>query len=77
MSGLFEKTTAKPVLDTTTGKTYRSRNQAGIAVAAEFGVDPAKKPSPWFEVITKSPKGRFVDANSGRRIGQDGRVVPD
>lgn len=76
MTGLFENTRARPVLDTATGKIYRSRNQAGVAVAAEFGVDPTKRPSPWFDVIRKCPKGRFVDANSGLRIDQDGRVEP-
>ena len=72
MSGLFEDTQAKPVLDTATGIEYKSRNQAGVAVAPELGVDPAKKPSPWFSVVRKVPKGRFVDVESDLPIGRDG-----
>lgn len=48
---------AKPVLDTKTGKAYRSKAAAGKAVAAEYGLDD-KKSTVWYEVIGKDP-GRF------------------
>ena len=52
------KRVAQPVKDTTTGITYGSKAKAGMAVAAEYGIDP-KNHFAWYEVIKKSPD-RFV-----------------
>lgn len=53
------KQKAKPVKDTTTGITYKSKSAAGKAVAAEYGLDP-KDTYVWYEIIKKAPK-RFVE----------------
>lgn len=51
---------AQPVKDTKTGKVYPSKSKAGMAVAAEYGLDPTET-FIWYEVIKKDPK-RFVRA---------------
>ncbi len=52
--------TAQPVKDTNTGIEYKSKASAGMAVAAEYGLDP-KNHFAWYEVIKKDPK-RFIAA---------------
>ncbi len=52
------KRVAQPVKDTKTGITYGSKASAGMAVAAEYGLDP-KNHFAWYEVIKKDPD-RFV-----------------
>lgn len=49
---------AKPQKDTTTGIMYKSQAAAGMAVAAEYGLD-ATETFIWYEVIKKAPN-RFV-----------------
>lgn len=49
---------AKPQKDTRTGVMYKSKASAGMAVAAEFGLDPTET-FIWYEVIKKAPD-RFV-----------------
>jgi len=44
----------KPVLDTTTNIEYKSKSSAGMAVAAEYGLDPTNT-FIWYEVIKKAP----------------------
>ena len=68
MSGIWENNKAKATRDTRTGRDYKSRNQAGQAVAAEAGIDPTHKPSPWVLVVKKIPV-----ALSGRRYRQPDR----
>jgi len=52
---------AKPQRDTTTGIVYRSKAAAGMAVAAEYGLNPTET-FIWYEVIKKAPD-RFVGAS--------------
>ncbi len=52
--------TAKPQKDTKTGITYSSKAKAGMAVAAEYGLDPTET-FIWYSVIKKAPD-RFVSA---------------
>ena len=54
------KRTAQPQKDTKTGTVYQSKAKAGMAVAAEYGLD-ATETFIWYEVIKKDPK-RFVPA---------------
>jgi hypothetical protein len=54
------KRAAQPVKDTKTGIVYSSKAKAGMAVAAEYGLD-SKNHFIWYEVIKKDPK-RFVPA---------------
>jgi len=49
---------AKPQKDTRTGIVYRSKASAGMAVAAEYSLDPTET-FIWYEVIKKAPD-RFV-----------------
>lgn len=49
---------AKPQKDTKTGVMYKSKASAGMAVAAEFNLDPTET-FIWYEVIKKAPD-RFV-----------------
>ncbi len=51
---------AKPQKDTKTGITYTSKAKAGMAVAAEYGLDPTET-FVWYQVIKTDPK-RFVPA---------------
>lgn len=46
------KMKAKPVLDTKTNIQYKSKSSAGMAVAAEYGLDE-KNTFVWYEVIKK------------------------
>jgi len=52
------KRVAQPVKDTKTGIEYGSKAKAGMAVAAEYGLD-SKNHFVWYEVIKKDPD-RFV-----------------
>jgi len=52
------KRVAQPVKDTKTGIKYDSKAKAGMAVAAEYGLD-SKNHFVWYEVIKKDPD-RFV-----------------
>lgn len=54
------KKKAKPQKDTKTGVVYKSKSSAGMAVAAEYGLDPTET-FIWYEVIKKAPD-RFVSA---------------
>ncbi len=54
------KRTAQPQKDTKTGIVYTSKAKAGMAVAAEYGLDSTET-FIWYEVIKKDPK-RFVNA---------------
>jgi len=49
---------AQPVKDTKTGKVYSSQAKAGMAVAAEYGLD-SDDSWVWYQVIKKDPD-RFV-----------------
>lgn len=49
---------AEPVKDTKTGKVYQSKSKAGMAVAAEYGLDPTDT-FVWYEVVKKDPT-RFI-----------------
>lgn len=49
---------AKPVRDTRTGIEYKSKSAAGMAVAAEYNMDP-NNTYVWYEIIMKDPD-RFV-----------------
>ncbi len=51
---------AQPQKDTKTGIEYTSKAKAGMAVAAEYNLDPTET-FIWYEVIKKDPK-RFVPA---------------
>jgi len=46
---------AQPVVDTRTGIKYGSKSSAGMAVAAEYGLDPTET-YVWYEVLKKDPK---------------------
>lgn len=48
------KMKAKPVRDTKTGIDYPSKAKAGMAVAAEYGLDPSNTYI-WYEIIRKDP----------------------
>ena len=52
--------TAQPQKDTKTGTTYASKAKAGMAVAAEYNLDPTET-FVWYQVIKTDPK-RFVPA---------------
>jgi hypothetical protein len=52
---------AKPQRDTKTGIVYKSKSSAGMAVAAEYSLDPTET-FIWYEVIKKDPD-RFVSAS--------------
>jgi len=52
------KKVAQPVKDTKTGIVYGSKARAGMAVAAEYGLDP-KNHFVWYEILKLDPK-RFV-----------------
>lgn len=52
------KRVAQPVKDTKTGTVYPSKAKAGMAVAAEYGLDPTDT-FIWYVVIKKDPE-RFV-----------------
>ncbi len=58
---------AQPVKDTKTGTVYASKARAGMAVAAEYGLD-SKNHFVWYEVIKKDPK-RFVAASQAEAGG--------
>ena len=73
MSGIWENNEPKPVRDISTGTLYSSRHQAGVALAAEAGIDPQTKPSPWYKV-NKALPGRFYDEQTRCPIGPDGRL---
>ena len=73
MSGIWKDNKPKPVRDTRTGRLYRSRHQAGVAIAPEAGLDPKMKPSPWYQVNRAFP-GRFRDEDTRLLIGPDGRT---
>ena len=55
---------AKPVKDTKTGIVYQSHARAGMAVAAEYGLDNTNH-FIWYVVIEKDPD-RFVDVGIDR-----------
>ena len=74
MSGIWPDNKRKRTLDTRTGKEYRSRHQAGVAVAPECGLDPGYRPSPWYVVLKKCP-GRLKDLDTDRVIGPDGNLT--
>jgi len=52
------KRVAQPVKDTKTGITYSSKAKAGMAVAAEYGLD-SKNHFVWYEILKRDPD-RFV-----------------
>lgn len=54
------KQKAQPVKDTKTGVVYPSKARAGMAVAAEYDLDPTNH-FVWYDVIKRSPE-RFVRA---------------
>lgn len=54
------KDRAQPTRDTKTGKEYRSRTQAGRAVAHEYGLD-GRNQFVYYQVVQKDPK-RFIPA---------------
>lgn len=56
------KMKARPVKDTTTGITYKSKSSAGMAVAEEYGLDK-NNTYIWYEIIKKDPK-RFMEVNA-------------
>jgi len=72
MSGRFKNNNPKPTRDAQTGTEYRSRNQAGRAVAPQFGL-PLDN-FVWFEVLKRAASSRFIDVNTSRPILPDGRV---
>ena len=76
MSGIWKDNRPKPVRDAWTGHSYPSRNQAGVAVAPEAGVDPKMKPSPWYQV-NRAFQRRFYDEATGLPTGPDGRTFID
>jgi len=53
------KRVAKPVKDTKTGIEYPSKSKAGMAVAAEYGLNP-NNTFIWYDIIKKDPK-RFIN----------------
>jgi hypothetical protein len=58
MSGAFPDNSRIPVKDTFTGKVYRSKYQAGKALASEFGLDPTDR-FVWYKIIKRAHKGRL------------------
>lgn len=72
MSGLFTDNKPKRTTDTKTGIVYKSRNQAGKAVAPEFGLPISDYV--WFDVLRVAQVGRFVDTKTRRVILHDGRL---
>ena len=73
MSGIWNSNEPKPTRDVRTGTVYRSRHQAGVSLAAEAGLDPQTKPSPWYKVNKAFPR-RFYDEKTQRPIGPNGRL---
>jgi hypothetical protein len=64
----------KPVRDSCTDTSYRSRLAAGIAIAPEFGLDPTES-HVWFKIIKVAEPGRFIDVESGKPIGANGKII--
>jgi hypothetical protein len=63
--GLFGgKRVGTPVRDTKTGVIYRSKYQAGKALAAEAGANLTDRFA-WYKLISQFP-GRFVEVTSGK-----------
>lgn len=65
-SGNGGRQKAQPVKDMVTGKIYRAKYLAGLAVAPELGIatttdDGAQNNRVWYEVIKKAPD-RFIPA---------------
>jgi len=74
VSGIWKNNRPKATRDTRTGREYKSRHQAGQAVAAQAGVDSTHKPSPWVLVVRKFPS-RFQDVRTGRLIDGRGNLL--
>ena len=61
----------KPLRDSKTGKQYPSRNECGVAVAPEFGLDPGNThpwSRVWYRVLKIAQSGRFIDKETGLPI---------
>jgi hypothetical protein len=74
VTGIWENNSPKATRDTRTGREYRSRHQAGRAIAPEVGVDPNHKPSPWVLVVKQFPL-RFQDVATGSFIDGHGNLL--
>jgi len=73
MSGIFKDNRKKATLDTWSGITYPARNKCYQALALSQGMD-LNYSLGWFDLCRKYP-GRFVDKDTMRRIGSDGRLI--
>jgi len=67
MTGIFKNNRRIPVKDTHTGKVYRSKYQAGKALAPEFGLDTSYKLA-WYRILIKSQSGRFIEVKTGKPV---------
>ena len=72
MTGIFSNNRPKRTRDGGTGIEYASKNQAGRAVAAEFGLNPPYENFVWFRVLRIAPSGRFEDVETGAAIQPNG-----
>ena len=75
MTGVFASNRPRPTRDRETQIEYPSRNQAGRAIAAEFGLNPPYDNFVWFQVLRIAPFGRFGDVETGAAIQPDGRIL--
>lgn len=77
MTGVFRDNRRKPTRDRETGIEYASRNQAGRAIAPEFGLNPPYDNFVWFQVLRIAPFGRFEDVETGAAIQPNGRTLEE
>ncbi len=70
MPGLFIDNKPKPVKDTKTGIVYRSKCQAGKALALEFDLDPDYR-LVWYQIfpiLQKSYPKRVIEIKTGKPV---------
>ena len=68
-NGRGGKKVKQPVLDTKTGKTYRTKSAAGIAVAPEYGL--VVHNWVWYELVKGTKKAPAKCPNRFREISQE------
>lgn len=65
----------KPTLDAKTGIAYRSRMEAGKALAHEFNLELRQGYNlTWYDVVRLAESNRFVDIETGNYILQNGSI---
>ena len=67
MTGVFKNNRRTPVEDTETGKVYRSKYQAGKALASRFGLDPNDS-FVWYKILKRARPDRFIEVQTGKPV---------